>query len=53
VYIADGETYVYDSHEKFIKEIKTSERPTSIVVSSDDKTMYITSAGSLFSVALK
>jgi sugar lactone lactonase YvrE len=52
VYIADGEIYVYDAQGKFIKEIKTSERPTSIVISSDDKTMYVTSAGSLFSINL-
>ena len=48
VYIADGEIYVYDAQGKFIKEIKTPERPTSIVISSDDKILYITSAGSLF-----
>ncbi len=48
VYIADGEIYVYDAQGKFIKEIKTPERPTSIVISADDKILYITSAGSLF-----
>jgi sugar lactone lactonase YvrE len=35
------------------KEIKTPERPTSIVISNDDKMLYITSAGSLFGVALQ
>jgi len=53
VYIADGEIYVYDAQGKFIKEIKTPERPTSIVISSDDKMLYITSAGSLVSKNLQ
>jgi sugar lactone lactonase YvrE len=53
VYIADGEIYVYDAQGKFIKEIKTPERPTSIVMSNDDKTLYITSAGSLWSKSLR
>jgi hypothetical protein len=53
VYIADGEIYVYDAQGKFIKEIKTPERPTSIVISNDDKTLYITSAGSLWSKSLR
>jgi sugar lactone lactonase YvrE len=52
VYIADGEIYVYDVQGKFIKEIKTPERPTSIIISSDNKIMYVTSAGSLFSISL-
>ena len=41
--------YISDARGKLIKEIKTPERPTSIVISNDDKTLYITSAGSLFS----
>ena len=49
----DGEIYVYDAQGKFIKEIKTPERPTSIVISNDDKTLYITSAGSLYSKNLQ
>ena len=49
VYIADGEIYVYDAQGKLLRTIKTPERPTSIVISSDDKTLYITSAGSLYS----
>lgn len=53
VYIADGEIYVYDAQGKFLKEIKTPERPTSIVISNDDKTLYITSAGSLFGKELQ
>ena len=52
VYIADGEIYVYDAQGKFIKEIKTPERPTSIVISGDDRILYITSAGSLYSINL-
>jgi sugar lactone lactonase YvrE len=52
VYIADGEIYVYDTRGKFIKEIKTPERPTSIVISNDDKTLYVTSGSSLFSINL-
>ena len=44
---------VYDAQGKFIKEIKIPERPTSIVISNDDKTLYITSAGSLFSKNLE
>jgi hypothetical protein len=53
VYIADGEIYVYDGQGRFLKEIKTPERPTSIVISNDDKTLFITSAGSLFSKSLQ
>lgn len=53
VYIADGEIYVYDAQGKFLKEIKTPERPTSIVISNDEKTLFITSAGSLFSKDLQ
>ena len=53
VYIADGEIYVYDAQGRFLKEIKIPERPTSIVISSDDKTLFITSAGSLFSKSLQ
>ncbi len=53
VYIADGEIYVYDTQGKLLKEIKTPERPTSIVISNDDKTLYITSGGSLFSKNLQ
>ncbi|SFQ54043.1 glycosyl hydrolase family 28-related protein [Parafilimonas terrae] len=49
VYIADGEIYVYDAQGKFIKEIKTPERPTSVVISDDGNIIYYTSAGSLFS----
>ena len=53
VYIADGEIYVYDAQGKFIKEIKTPERPTSVVISDDGNTIYYTSAGSLFSKDLQ
>ena len=53
VYIADGEIYVYNAQGKLLKEIKTPERPTSVVISNDDKTLYITSAGSLFSKNLQ
>jgi hypothetical protein len=53
VYIADGEIYVYDAQGKFIKEIKTPERPTSVVISNDGKAIYFTSAGSLFSKDLE
>ena len=42
VYIADGEIYVYDAQGKLLKEIKTPERPTSVVISNDDKILYIT-----------
>ena len=52
VYIADGEIYVYDSTGKLLKEIKTPERPTSIVLSSDENILYITSANSLYSKTL-
>ena len=52
VYIADGQIYVYDAPGKLLKEIKTPERPTSIVISSDDKTLYITGAHSLYSAKL-
>ena len=53
VHIADGEIYVYDAQGKFLKEIKTPERPTSIVIGNDGEAMYITSAGSLFSAAVQ
>ena len=53
VYIADGEIYVYDVDGKFIKEIKTPERPTSVVISDDGNIIYYTSAGSLFSKDLE
>ena len=53
VYIADGDIYVYDAQGRFLKEIKTPDRPTSIVISNDDKTLFITSAGSLFSKELQ
>jgi hypothetical protein len=49
VYIADGEIYVYDAQGKFLKEIKTPERPTSVVISNDGKILYITSANSFWS----
>jgi len=49
LYIADGEIYAYDPQGRLIKEIKVPERPTAIVTSDDDKTLYIISAGSLFS----
>jgi sugar lactone lactonase YvrE len=52
VYIADGQVYVYDASGKFLKEIKTPERPTSVIVSNDNKMMYITGATSLYSVKL-
>ncbi len=52
VYIADGQIYVYDSSGKFLKEIKTPERPTSIVISNDNKILYITGAHSLYSAKL-
>jgi len=52
VYIADGEIYVYDASGKLLREIKTPERPTSIVISNDDKTLYITGAHSLYSLQL-
>lgn len=49
VYIADGEIYEYNSQGNFMREIKTPERPTSLTISNDNKTLYFTSAGSLFS----
>jgi hypothetical protein len=49
VYIADGNIYVYDALGRYVKEIKTPERPTSVIISSDDKTLFMTSAGSLYS----
>jgi len=52
VYIADGEIYVYDASGKLLREIKTPERPTSIVISNDNKTLYITGAHSLYSLQL-
>jgi len=52
VYIADGQIYVYDVSGNFLKEIKTPERPTSVIVSNDNKILYITGANSLYSVKL-
>ena len=52
VYIADGQIYVYDASGKLLREIKTPERPTSIVINNDDKTLYVTSAHSLYSAKL-
>lgn len=52
VYIADGQIYVYDASGKLLQEIKTPERPTTIVISSDNKTLYITGANSLYSKKL-
>ncbi|HEY5464805.1 MAG TPA: glycosyl hydrolase family 28-related protein [Hanamia sp.] len=52
VYIADGQVYMYNTSGKLQKEIKTPERPTSIVISSDNKTLYITGANSLYSKKL-
>ena len=52
LYIADGQIYVYDASGKLLREIKTPERPTSIVISNDDKTLYITGAHSLYNLNL-
>jgi hypothetical protein len=52
VYIADGQVYVYDASGKFLKQIKIPERPTSVIVSNDNKTLYVTSANSLYSIKL-
>jgi sugar lactone lactonase YvrE len=52
VYIADGQVYVYDASGKFLKEIKIPERPTSVMISNDNKILYITGANSLYSVKL-
>lgn len=52
VYIADGEIYEYDPQGNLMREIKTPERPTSVILSGDNKTLYFTSAGSLFSVKM-
>lgn len=52
VYIADGQVYVYNAAGKFLKEIKTPGRPTSVVLSNDNKTLYVTSANSLYSIRL-
>ena len=52
VSIADGQVYVYDASGKFLKKIKTPERPTSVIVSNDNKTLYITGANSLYGVKL-
>ncbi len=52
VYIADGQVYEYDSSGKLLREIKSPERPTTILVSSDSKILYITSAHSLYSTKL-
>jgi sugar lactone lactonase YvrE len=53
VYIADGQVYVYNPSGKLVNTIKTPERPSSIVISSDNKMLYIVSANALYSVALQ
>jgi sugar lactone lactonase YvrE len=53
VYIADGQVYVYDASGKLKKVIKTPERPSSIVINKDNKTLYIVSANALYSAALQ
>jgi len=53
IYIADGEVYVYNSAGKQIKVIKVPERPSSLVLSKDSKTLYITGRKSLYSVQVE
>jgi sugar lactone lactonase YvrE len=52
VYIASGQVYVYGASGKFLKVIKTPERPSSIVISSDNKLLYIIAANALYSVRI-
>src|SRR5579862_8949945 len=53
VYICDGEIYIYDNRGKFLKTIQTPERPSSIVISNDDKTIFIATARTLYSKKLQ
>ncbi|WP_438480281.1 glycosyl hydrolase family 28-related protein [Oleiharenicola lentus] len=53
VYIAAGEIFVFDAAGKRLGAIKLPERPTSLALSPDGKTLYVGARGSLFAVALE
>jgi len=53
VYIADGEVYVFDATGKQLKIIHTPERPATIVLSKDGKTLYLTGEAALYSVKVE
>ena len=48
VYVAEGHIYVFDKQGNVVKEIRVSERPTSIVVAGNDgNTLFIAARSSL------
>lgn len=53
VYVADGQIYVYNSAGQQINEIETPERPSTITMGLDGKTLYITGRNALYSVLVK
>ncbi|WP_289223009.1 SMP-30/gluconolactonase/LRE family protein, partial [uncultured Bacteroides sp.] len=49
VYVAEGHIYVFDKQGNVVKEIRVSERPTSIVVAGNDgNTLFIAARSSLY-----
>lgn len=54
VYIPDGDIYVYDKSGKMIDQVKTPERPATIVLGGPgNKTLFITARSSLYGIQLK
>lgn len=54
IYIPDCEIYVYDDSGKMIDEIKTPERPATVVIGGKNgKTLFFTARSGLYSVELK
>lgn len=52
VYIADSDIHVKDASGKTVKEIKVPERPVSLLLSRDHKTLYFTGRTSLYKIDL-
>ncbi|HWB27275.1 MAG TPA: glycosyl hydrolase family 28-related protein [Chitinophagaceae bacterium] len=48
VYIADGQVYVFDKTGRQVKVIHVPERPATIVLGKDGRSLYITSNNSLY-----
>ena len=53
VYIAAGQVYVYSDDGSQIGEIDVPERPTSLALSKDGRTLYILARTSLYSTSVR
>jgi sugar lactone lactonase YvrE len=52
VYVADGDIFIYSNEGKQIKQVHVPERPTTILLSNNGKTLFYTTRSSFYKVEL-